>query len=196
MNRKLIMAGLLVVALSGRLWAEEASLEVRAEKLGALRSRVSTKLNELAKLTDNGQNGVGAAYQAMEYNWQQIRGELNKRSNAEIVKQGEQRDQALIDTLAAKGQKLDKLWADHVQDWQTYVRTSGELLGTYQNLTQVHQYISSTDQPWLRAGLEPDVLTAALAAMDKRVDEIKSGTTKIATDFKKNCDQRLQQIKE
>ena len=196
MYRKMTLVTIAVIALSGMLWAEDMSLEARAEKQGALRARILSKMNELAKLTDNGQNGVSAAYQALEYNWQQTRSELNKRINTEAAKQGDAKDAALIDSLVAKSQKLDKLWAEHMQEWQTYTRISGEPLGSYQSMAQVYQYISSVDQAWLRAGLDPDALTATLAAMDKRVDEIKATVARNVADVKKACDQRLQQIKE
>lgn len=196
MYRKIALVAIAVVALSGMLWAEEVSMEARAEKLGALRSRVSAKLAELTKLTDNGQNGVGAVTQTLEYNWQQLRGETTKRVQAEVSKSAETRDQALLDTLVAKSAKLDKLWADHLQDWQTYSRTMSEPLGGYQNMAQLYQYTSAADQPWLRAGLDPDVLTAVFAAMDKRLDEIKSAVIKSVVEVKKSCDQHLQQTKE
>ena len=177
MYRKFILTTIALVTMTGLLRAEDATLEARTEKMGGLRSRVSAKLTDLGKLLDS-------------------RAELNKRYQLEAAKAADVRDQALIDSLNAKSQKFDAFWNEQATKWQTYSQKIQELSTFNQNLSQSYTYISMTDQTWLRAGLDPEVLANTFAALDKRTDELKAAAAKLVADFKKVCEGREQQIKE
>lgn len=192
MYRKLIIAVMAVGALSGMLWAEDASMEARVEKMGALRARLSVKLIDLGKLCDNSQNGVGVAQQELDSKVQQARTELNKRMQTENSRPAESRDQLLLDTLTVQGQKMDKAAVEWTQALLNFNRALANWTTVYQNLAQVYSTLPG-DQYWLRAGLDPEIYTANLVAIDKRADETKAELTKSVTEVKKAIDQCLHQ---
>ena len=196
MFRNIILATTLLT-LTGRLVADESTTEAQIEKLGALRLRVSVKLNNLAKATDNTPNGVNAATEGLATIYTQSRNDVAKRLQTENAKTGDAHDQIAINALAAKLEQIDVIWNDYNRKNLTaFAAKITELNSFAQNLAQVYQNIAGADQAWLRTGIDPEVFTAVFVALDKRLDQLTTDAKTLVTDFKNLLDERARQIKE
>lgn len=197
MFRTLILATILLT-LTGRLVAETPATDVQIEQLGAFRLRVSSKLNNLAKATDNTANGVNAANDSVATAYTQTRTEINKRQQTENSKAGDARDQLTIDALNVRSERVESIWNNDYQrkDAPAFNSKIAEINNFANNLAAVYQNVAGADQAWLRTGLDPLVLTAVFVALDKRLDQLIADAKTFVADYKTLLDERARKIKE
>lgn len=195
--RTLILAASLAT-LTGRLVAETPTTDTEIEQLGALRIRVSNKLNNLAKATDPSANGVNAANESAATAYTQIRAEVVKRLQTEGAKAGDARDQLTIDALNVRLERIDSIWNNDYQrkDIPPFSSKITEINNFANNLAAVYQNVAGADQAWLRTGIDPQALTAVFAALDKRLDQLNVDAKTLVADFKTNLEERIRKIKE
>lgn len=195
--RTLILAGTLLT-LTGRLVAETPATDAQIEQLGALRIRVSNKLNNLGKATDPTANGANAAMEGVATAYTQTRTEIAKRQQAENSKAGDARDQLTIDALNVRSERVENIWNNDYQrkDIPAFNPKIAEINNYANNLAVVYQNVAGADQAWLRTGIDPQVLTAVFAALDKRLDQLNADAKTLVAEFKTNLDERIRKIKE
>ena len=197
MFRTLIFAATLLI-LAGRLVAETPATDAQIEQLGALRIRVSNKLNNLAKATDPSANGLNAATEAVATAYTQSRAEVVKRLQTEGAKAGDARDQLTIDALNVRLERIDSIWNNDYQrkDLPPFNSKITEINNFANNLAVVYQNVAGADQAWLRTGIDPQALTAVFVALDKRLDQLTADAKTLVADFKTNLEERVRKLKE
>ena len=197
MFRTLILA-ITLLTLTGRLVAETPATDAQIEQLGALRMRVSNKLNNLAKATDNVANGVNAANESVATAYTQARTEISTRQQTENSKAGDARDQLTIDALNVRSARVESIWNNDYsrKDIPAFNSKLTEINNFANNLAQVYQNIAGADQAWLRTGLDPLVLTTVFVALDKRLDQLITDAKTLAADYKTLLEERVRKIKE
>ena len=197
MFRTLIFAATLLT-LAGRLVAETPATDAQIEQLGALRIRVSNKLNNLAKATDPSANGVNAANEGVATAYTQSRTEIIKHLQTEGAKTGDGRDQLTIDALNARLERIDSIWNNDYQrkDLPPFNSKITEINNFANNLAVVYQNVAGADQAWLRTGIDPQALTEVFAALDKRLTQLNADAKTLVVDFKTLIEERARKIKE
>lgn len=197
MFRTLILA-ITLLTLTSRLIAETPVTDAQIEQLGALRMRVSNKLNNLAKATDNTANGVNAANDSVAAAYTQTRTEIGKRQQTENSKAGDARDQLTIDALNVRSERVESIWNNDYsrKDIPAFNSKLTEINNFANNLAQVYQNVAGADQYWLRTGIDPTVLTAVFVALDKRLDQLIADAKTLTADYKTLLDERARKIKE
>ena len=196
MFRTLILA-ITLLTLTGRLVAETPATDAQIEQLGALRMRVSNKLNNLAKATDNVANGVNAANESVATAYTQARTEISTRQQTENSKAGDARDQLTIDALNVRSERVESIWNDcQRKDVPAFNSKIAEINNFANNLAGVFQNVSGADQYWLRTGIDPSVLTAVFVALDKRIDQLIVDAKTLVADYKTLLDERVRKIRE
>jgi len=199
--RRIALLTLLSLFMTGGLaWAQtpaKEELAAQIEKLGAIRGRVSTKLNDLLKLTNLSANGVSQAGNAVLTQFQQTTTALQKRVAQETAKPADARDQALLDSSNAKLTEVAALWsAQASKDAPAFNQAIGVIQASAGQLSVVVNNLTTIDQSWVRADLDPALLIATLAAADKRIDELTVAATPLIENFKKLCAERERAMQE
>ena len=186
----------MLLAATRLVCAADPNADAQVEKLGALRLRLSVKINEINKLTDNSANGSNKASDSLLLLYSQVRNDLTKQIQTENAK-GDSKDQLMLNALTAKAEKLDNVRLEQgSRDWPVFTGKMSALYYVANNLNIIFQNAGGVDQAWLRAGLDPATLTAAFAALSMRADEVKAEAAILVDDFKKLCESREKQIKE
>jgi hypothetical protein len=190
MRRLLLAATALLVLGYGNLVAAEGTgqdnREKQMEKLGSLRARVMLKLNDMQKLVDNNQNGGMAAYNTITRLQTKTSQTIAKLTQEETAKPQEMRNQAVLDNLNKKAQRLGEMWTDFVQkDWPVFNEKMADPYQVFQSLNAVFGNVANIEMPWLKANLDFELLIGALTAIDRRVDEIKIQANDVVAEINK-----------
>jgi len=198
MRQKMFMVLCAVVLSHAFVWAEPTAPSLAAvEKLGALRARVSKKMDTLQRLLNPAANGVTDAGNTFQAQYSQTVATEQKRVQQESIKPADVRDQALIDSTNAKLVKAYGLWnAYNYKDLPVFTQKMTDLQVVGQSLSPLVATFVSQDQNWLRADLDPAALTGTLAILDKRIDEITTAATPLIANYIKLCTERTRTFEE
>jgi hypothetical protein len=104
----------------------------------------------------------------------------------ETAKPQEMRNQAVLDNLNKKAQRLGEMWTDFVQkDWPVFNEKMADPYQVFQSLNAVFGNVANIEMPWLKANLDFELLIGALTAIDRRVDEIKIQANDVVAEINK-----------
>jgi hypothetical protein len=192
-----LVTGVLSVAPQARA-ADPAEEKLAAvEKLGAVRVVASAKLNDLRKLLDNSANGANVAGWNLYLAYNRAVAGWNTRLQQENAKAADTRDQALIQSLTSKVEKANTMWASQSQkDAPLYTQTFAVHTDVGNQLTTLVNTLSTLDQSWVRAEIDPATMTAMFQALNKRIDEAIAATSATVEGYKKMVTERAQALQQ
>ena len=184
---------------NGALLAQDAkaSKEQKVESIRKLRTQVLSKLPALADIFDADHNGMNAAFGALQKQYQDGIGVMNRRVDAENAKSGDTRDQAALDQATAKAARIQAVWTDIATKYlPAFSQKWGALTTTRNNLVSLIADLAAQDQVWLRAECDPAVLVAVFTELNNRVDELKEQATMDVAEYIKQCNDDERTCKE
>ena len=186
-----IIALVAAIVPAGLMAAENAPAETRlrqAEEIGAARGRLFYKMEELRRSLVAAQRTTWMRYSVLQEKYQNARTSIANKSAAENAKPV--KEQATIDALAAKLQKMDEYWSKTFSPAYTLYTTRYNELNAFiiSPLTSVTQ-LNGYDDYMNRTEMDLQPLLNVLLAIDVRADAAKAKVTEMTTEYYKALDQ-------
>lgn len=178
--------------------AEPADSKMAAiEKLGSVRVTTSAKMNDLRKLLDNQSNGATVTQYNLYLAYTQSVAAWQKRLGQENAKPADTRDQALVESLNSKLEKANTMWGNQTQkDAPLYTQNFAVLQDVGTQLTTVVNTLSTLDQNWVRADIDPAQMTSLFQTVSKRIDDAIANSTATIEAYKKLVNDRIQALQQ
>ena len=191
----MIVAGML--SMSGTAWAADKpapdAKQKQMEDLGRIRGRITVKFDELKKVFTRQVDTL--RYNELAQLYTKTRTNINAKITVENAKAT--KDQGVLDAYALKLQKMDEMWSKTLAtSWNNFATQNSQLyqvIMTYMGtLTQICGY----DDYWNRMDLDMQVLIAATAAVEARLDTVKTRMNAITSEVNKAMDEAEAVFKE